>query len=82
MGVWLCHFMYPQTFHVVANKYSVCCDFIFYLCYVGMYTVMVAAMHRQAIAVDPILTNLALIKSSLEVADNTQYVSFVNNPIR
>ena len=47
-----------------------------------MYTVMVAAMHRHAIAVDPILTNLALIRSSLEVAENTQFVSFVNNPIR
>ena len=43
---------------------------------------MVAAMHRRAIAVDPILTNLALIKSSLEVADNAQFVSLVNNPIR
>jgi len=48
---------------------------------IGMYTVMVAAMHRRVIAVDPILTNLALIRSSLEVAENTQFVSFVNNPI-
>ena len=33
---------------------------------------MVAAMHRRVIAVDPILTNLALIRSSLEVAENTK----------
>ena len=47
-----------------------------------MYTVMVAAMHRRVIAVDPILTNLGLIRRSLEVAENTKFVSFVNNPIR
>ena len=51
-------------------------------CQVCTQSVMVAAMHRRAIAVDPILTNLALIRSSLEVAENTQYVSFLNNPIR
>ena len=47
-----------------------------------MYTVMVAAMHRRVIAVDPIIKNLALINLSLKKAGNSQYVSFINNPIR
>ena len=47
-----------------------------------MYTVMMAAMHRHVIAVDPIIKNLALINLSLNKAGNSQYVSFINNPIR
>ena len=48
----------------------------------GMYTVMVAAMGRRVVAVDPILSNLALINQSLQRANNTKHVSFVSNPIR
>ena len=47
----------------------------------GMYTVMVAAMGRRVVAVDPILSNLALINSSLKLAGRSQLVSFINNPI-
>ena len=48
----------------------------------GMYTVMVAAMGRRVVAVDPILSNLGLINQSLQRADNAKHVSFVSNPIR
>ena len=48
----------------------------------GMYTVMVAAMGRRVVAVDPILSNLVLINQSLQRADNAKHVSFVSNPIR
>ena len=47
----------------------------------GMYTVMVAAMGRRVVAVDPILSNLALINSSLKLAGRSHLVSFINNPI-
>ena len=46
-----------------------------------MYTVMVAAMGRRVVAVDPILSNLALINSSLGLEGRSQLVSFINNPI-
>ena len=46
-----------------------------------MYTVMVAAMGRRGAAVDPILSTLALINSSLKLAGRSQLVSFINNPI-
>ena len=42
---------------------------------------MVAAMGRRVVAVDPILSNLALINQSLQRANNTKHVSFVSNPI-
>ena len=48
----------------------------------GMYTVMVAAMDKRVIAVDPILNNLALINQSLKRSIKSQYVSFIRNPIR
>ena len=48
----------------------------------GMYTVMVAAMDKRVIAVDPILNNLALINQSLKRSKKSQYVSFIRNPIR
>ena len=48
----------------------------------GMYTVMVAAMGRRVVAVDPILSNLGLINQSLQRANNAKHVSFVSNPIR
>ena len=47
-----------------------------------MYTVMVAAMGRKVIAVDPLMNNLALIHNSLKKVNNTKMVSLVNNPIR
>ena len=47
-----------------------------------MYTVMVAAMDKRVIAVDPILNNLALINQSLKRSNKAQYVSFIRNPIR
>lgn len=49
---------------------------------IGMYTVMVAAMGRKVIAVDPLMNNLALIHNSLNKVNNTKMVSLVNNPIR
>ena len=57
---------------------------MFYITFMsaGMYTVMVAAMGRRVVAVDPILSNLALINQSLQRANNTKHVSFVSNPIR
>ena len=55
---------------------------IFELCCPGMYTVMVAAMGRRVVAVDPILSNLGLINQSLQRANNAKHVSFVSNPIR
>ena len=48
----------------------------------GMYTVMVAAMDKRVIAVDPILNNLALINQSLKRSNKAQYVPFIRNPIR
>ena len=47
-----------------------------------MFTVMVAAMHRTVFAVDPLIINLAFIDHSLKRANNSQYVSLINNPIR
>ena len=49
---------------------------------IGMYTVMVAAMGRKVIAVDPVLSNLALIHNSLSRVNNNDMVSLINNPIR
>ena len=46
-----------------------------------MYTVMVAAMDRRVVAGDPILSNLALVNSSLRLAGRSHLVSFINNPI-
>ena len=46
-----------------------------------MYTVMAAAMGRRVVAVDPILSNLALVNSSLQLAGRSHLVSFINNPI-
>ena len=48
----------------------------------GMFTVMVAAMHRKVFAVDPLLANLAFIDYSLKKSNNSQFVSLINNPIR
>ena len=48
----------------------------------GMFTVMVAAMHRKVVAVDPILNNLAMIHHSLKTVNNEDYVTLMNNPVR
>ena len=47
-----------------------------------MYTVMVAAMDKRVVAVDPILNNLAIINQSLQRSKKSQHVSFIRNPIR
>ena len=44
--------------------------------------VMVAAMHRKVVAVDPILNNLAMIHHSLKTVNNEDYVTLMNNPVR
>ena len=47
-----------------------------------MFTVMVAAMQRKVVAVDPILNNLAFIHHSLKTANNENNVRLMNNPVR
>ena len=43
---------------------------------------MVAAMKRKAVAVDPLLQNLGLIRRSLIESGNEEHVMLINNPIR
>ena len=63
------------------SKLSRTLIFVFEHYCAGMYTVMVAAMGRRVVAVDPMIGNLALINSSLKLAGRSQLVSFINNPI-
>ena len=43
---------------------------------------MVAAMSRSVVAVDPVKANLDLIEQSLEISENSNLVTLVNNPLR
>ena len=49
---------------------------------IGMYTVLVAAARREAVAVDAMLENLAYINQSLSVAGTSDYVRLLGNPVR
>ena len=47
-----------------------------------MYTIMVAAMDRNVVAVDAMADNLAYISKSLNIINKTEKVVLVHNPIR
>ena len=47
-----------------------------------MYTIMVAAMDRQVVAVDAMAENLAYISRSLNIINKTEQVVLVHNHIR
>ena len=47
-----------------------------------MYTIMVAAMGREVVAVDAMADNLAYIRRSLELANKVNVVTLVHNAIR
>ena len=49
---------------------------------IGMYTVVVAAMRRQVVAVDADPKNLAYIRTSLDLTNTTQYVRLLQNAVR
>ena len=53
-----------------------------YILHLGMYTVMVAAMQRHAVAVDPMIYNLGLIHTSLKKANHEKYVTLVQAALR
>ena len=47
-----------------------------------MYSILVAAMGREVVAVDAMEDNLAYIRASLEIGNNTEKVVLVHNAIR
>ena len=47
-----------------------------------MYTLMVASMGREVVAVDAMADNLAYIRTSLKFGNNEDRVVLVHNPIR
>ena len=47
-----------------------------------MYTIMVASMGRNVIAVDAMADNLAYIRASLELGQNAARAVLVHSPIR
>ena len=47
-----------------------------------MYTLMVASMGRDVVAVDAMADNLAYIRTSLKLGNNEDRVVLVHNPIR
>ena len=47
-----------------------------------MYTLMVAAMDREVVAVDAMADNLAYIRHSLHLANKEHLVTLVHNAIR
>ena len=52
-------------------------------CNIGMYTLMVAAMGREVVAVDAMVDNLAYVRKSLELGtNNTGKVVLLHNSIR
>ena len=48
----------------------------------GMYSVVVAAMNRQVVAVDADPYNLAYIRKSLDLEGNTHNVRIIYNSVR
>ena len=51
-------------------------------CNIGMYTLMVAAMGREVVAVDAMADNLAYIRTSLQLANTENLVTLVHHAIR
>ena len=51
-------------------------------CNIGVYTLAVAAMKRQVVAVDMMIDNLSYIRESLARSGLTSFVHLVNNAIR
>ena len=49
---------------------------------IGMYSIMVAAMDREVVAVDAMADNLAYIRQSLEMEKKEHLVTLVHNAIR
>ena len=49
---------------------------------IGMYAVVIAAMGRRVVAVDADPENLAYIRKSLDLAQNSQYVDIIYNSVR
>ena len=47
-----------------------------------MYTIMVASMGRDVVAVDAMADNLAYIRTSLKLGNKEDRVVLVHNPIR
>ena len=47
-----------------------------------MYAVVIAAMGRKVVAVDADPENLAYIRKSLDLAQNSQYVDIIYNSVR
>ena len=47
-----------------------------------MYTLMMAAMGRKVIAVDPMVDNLAYIRRSLKLGNRESLVTLVHNAVR
>ena len=47
-----------------------------------MYAVVIAAMGRRVVAVDADPENLAYIRKSLDLAQNSQYVDIIYNSVR
>ena len=47
-----------------------------------MYTIMVAAMDREVVAVDAMADNLSYIRKSLELGGKENLVTLVHNAIR
>ena len=48
---------------------------------IGMFTVVIAAMKRNVIAVDADSRNLAFLRKSLELGNTRDYVELINNII-
>ena len=49
---------------------------------IGVYSLAVAAMRRQVVAVDMMLDNLAYIRESLNRRGLSTYVTLLNNALR
>ena len=49
---------------------------------IGMYSVVVAAIKRQVVAVDADPVNLAYVRKSLDLSNNTQNVKIIYNSVR
>ena len=49
---------------------------------IGMYTIMMAAMNREVVAVDAMADNLAYIRRSLELGNKEALVTLAHNAVR
>ena len=77
--------LFPNAvfFDIGSNIGFVLLQLLYYLMdYIeGMYTVMVAAMSRRVVAVDPMKENIDLIHRSLQRAKKRGLVSLINNAV-